>query len=71
MDISDQATAHEERCRDASLAAQRAQAQAQRLPPRGACYYCEAALDGERRFCDAECRDGFEQLQTARRRNGK
>jgi hypothetical protein len=37
----------------------------------GHCHYCEAALPSPRRFCDGECREGWEQEQAALYRNGK
>jgi hypothetical protein len=30
------------------------------LPPKGACWYCDKALDNVRRFCGKECADGFD-----------
>lgn len=36
----------------------------------GACHYCGEEVHGEARFCDTECRDGYEKEQTALRRGG-
>ena len=30
------------------------------LKPIGKCYFCDAPLDGDLRYCDADCRDGHE-----------
>lgn len=40
------------------------------LPDVGACYYCSEHTPPGRRFCDSECRDGYEAEQAARKRNG-
>lgn len=36
----------------------------------GACLFCGEPLPGDQRFCDAECRDGWQAEQAARARNG-
>lgn len=51
-----------------SLAVRQAR-KAGELTPTGRCGYCGAALAGELRFCDADCRDDYER-QALRRRYG-
>ncbi|MDQ7982231.1 DUF2116 family Zn-ribbon domain-containing protein [Paraburkholderia sp. SARCC-3016] len=36
----------------------------------GKCLNCESSIDPAQHFCDAECRDDFERIQAAKRRNG-
>lgn len=36
----------------------------------GQCHYCGEAVAEGLRFCDAECRDDYDKLIAARRRNG-
>lgn len=68
--VDDQATAVEEREREAALAAQRDRAaRAPRLPD-GVCANCLAELKAGQRFCDQDCRDDYEKRVAARRRNG-
>lgn len=70
MDISDMATAREEHHRAISLDAQARAAQSV-LVPRGSCLYCDDPLPPGRLFCEGvDCRDDFEKLQQAKRRNG-
>ncbi len=33
----------------------------QSLPAKGACWYCDKALDSVRRFCGKECADAFDE----------
>jgi hypothetical protein len=40
------------------------------LPDIGQCYYCAEFTPPGRRFCDSECRDGYEAEMAARKRNG-
>lgn len=35
-------------------------------PPKGCCYACDAPLNNDQRFCDADCRDDY---QAEQRRN--
>jgi hypothetical protein len=59
MDDSDRATAREEQERGLALAAALRRAPA--LHATGHCLYCGAdGLAPGLRFCDAECRDGFD-----------
>ena len=44
--------------------------QQQQLPDIGSCYYCNEYTPPGRRFCDSECRDGYEAEIAAKRRNG-
>lgn len=66
-DISDQATIREEQERDINIGL--ARKQSRQLPYIGVCYYCDARLPEGHRFCDADCRDGYEHEQEAMRRN--
>lgn len=67
-DVSDQATFREEQERERSIAAARRNNQS--LPPTGACHWCDEVVDGEKRFCDADCRDGWQRQESARKRAG-
>jgi hypothetical protein len=58
-DIIDQANDLIEREMAARLSARRASP----MPPTGECYNCGEQLDGDRRFCDADCRDQFDKRQ--------
>ena len=40
------------------------------LQPIGICYYCSEAVPGKQLFCDAECCEGWEAEQRAKKRNG-
>jgi len=67
-DDLDRAAEHEQLQRSLSLA--QALTHAPRGPlATGSCLYCEATLDEGLRWCDAECRDGWEKLQKAKDRN--
>jgi len=46
-----------------------AHTRANRMKPVGACYYCEAELKSGMLFCDADCRDEYERMIAAQRRN--
>lgn len=67
MDDLDRASELEQKQRDAALARAR---QGVSLPYTGHCHYCGDITGGGRRFCDADCRDGYEAARRARRRNG-
>lgn len=69
MDIYDQASEREERDRDAAIDAARRKAGV--LPYVGHCYFCSERLDDGKRFCDADCRDGYEFENAQRRRQGR
>ena len=68
-DVSDQATFREEQERELSLAAARKNT-APTLLATGRCHHCEAHIGPERRFCDADCRDGWEINRQAQERRG-
>jgi hypothetical protein len=38
-----------------------ASCKAKALPPIGSCYNCECPLDGDKKFCDTDCRDDYQQ----------
>lgn len=41
-----------------------------KMPYIGRCYFCEEPTPSPRIFCDSDCRDLYERVQEARRRNG-
>jgi hypothetical protein len=41
-----------------------------RLEAKGQCLFCREPLAEGLRFCDADCRDDFDRLSEARKRNG-
>lgn len=55
--------------REMRVAAIRANAKPQATAT-GRCLFCDEILDDERRWCDADCRDGWEKEAAARRRHG-
>lgn len=67
MDDLDRASELEQKQRDAALARARHGA---RLPYTGHCHWCGDITGGGRRFCDVDCRDGYEAARAARLRNG-
>jgi len=54
------------------LAEQAAVAKANRLPPKGFCYFCDAKLEGKdsniRLFCDKDCADDYSEEQRLKNR---
>ena len=68
-DVFDQATEREERDREAAIAAQRSRTAV--LPDIGHCYFCGEKHSDGRRFCDADCRDGYEFEKRQRQRQGR
>lgn len=58
-DVFDQASDREERGREAAIAAARNAAPAG-PPPCGQCHNCGAAVEGDMRFCDLDCRDDWQ-----------
>lgn len=64
-DIADIGSDATEAATAESLAAVRAKAQIKKFPFIGRCYNCERKLS-EGRFCDAECRDDYEDAQKTR-----
>ena len=64
-DVFDQATDREEREREYAI--QRARRQTTLLPHVGRCLFCGESVPEPRRFCNADCRDGYERIQ---KRNG-
>lgn len=67
-DIYDQATFREEQERERSIAAARRVGKL--LEANGTCHWCGEAVKAERRFCDADCRDGWQRQESARKRAG-
>ena len=67
-DIYDQATFREEQERERSIAA--ARRVSKQLEPMGACHWCGEDVVADRRFCDADCRDGWQKQDSARKRAG-
>ena len=41
-----------------------------RLPAIGSCYFCFECVPAGLRFCDSDCRDGWEEEENAKARNG-
>ena len=68
-DVFDQATEREEKDRELAIALQRRKAAV--LPDVGHCYYCGEATRPGQRFCDADCRDGYEFEQRQRAKQGR
>ena len=68
-DLADQAEAAEQRFRDAAMAVRKPT-----LLPCGRCNYCDEPLHAGELFCrpdgSGSCRDDFEALKAAQRRNG-
>lgn len=60
-DLSDLATAHEERLRAAALSVRKPNAPA----ACGRCLNCETPLPEGHRWCDASCRDDWEKFEAA------
>lgn len=69
MDMFDQAQDLEMLQRNASIEAAR-KPLANGPAYTGFCHYCEDPATLPRRFCDGECREGWEAEQAARKRNG-
>ena len=69
QDRADQAEAAEQRFRDAALAYRKPA-----LVPCGRCYWCDEPVHPGEFFCRPDaggsCRDDFEVMQAAKRRNG-
>lgn len=53
------------------LAAETAARNRPGMTPTGACYWCAEPVEGERLFCDVECRDEFQERQETLRRQGR
>ena len=69
MDMFDQAQELEMLQRDANITAARKTAPGSPVYT-GVCCYCKDTASYPRRFCDGECREGWEKEQAARKRNG-
>jgi predicted nucleic acid-binding Zn ribbon protein len=63
MDETDAATHQEEMARAAAMLKRHVT-----LPAVGQCYSCAEPIDGTRRFCDRECLEDWERMETGRRR---
>lgn len=59
MDVDDMATMQEELARDACVAAVRARANAP-TPTSETCWHCGEVTENGARWCDSDCRDGWE-----------
>lgn len=68
-DVFDQATEREEKDRELAIALQRRKAAV--LPDIGHRYHCGEATRPGQRFCDTDCRDGYEFEQRQRQRQGR
>jgi hypothetical protein len=40
----------------------------QKIAPKGACYFCEAKVEGQQLFCDADCAGDYEHEQKRKNR---
>lgn len=69
MDMFDQAQDLEMLQRNASIAEARKPVVAGPVYT-GFCAYCEEQVPSPRRFCDGDCREGWEKEQAAKKRNG-
>lgn len=69
MDDADRAEPHIEEFIDDALAEVR-RAQEHGVKATGACLYCGERLPDHMRFCDADCRDGFDHEQRLKRMAG-
>lgn len=69
MDDADRAEQRIEEVMDDALAAVR-RAQEHRVTAIGVCLYCGEPLPSPMRFCDADCRDGFDHEQRLKRMQG-
>lgn len=68
MDDIDRAQARE--LADRELAMRQHAGHAPELPAMGICHYCGSSVAAGHRFCDADCRDGWDNEQAAMRRCG-
>lgn len=68
-DVFDQASEREDKDREEAIRVARRKATV--LPDIGACYFCDSPTADGRRFCDADCRDGYEFEQRQRRNQGR
>lgn len=66
-DLIDQANDCAERDRELAIKVARS---APQLAATGSCLYCDSPIEGERRFCDADCMADFERQQRIRSRQG-
>jgi hypothetical protein len=62
MDIADIGSETTELITSAAIAAIQRKAQERSFPPTGKCYCCEAPVENKP-FCDAECRQDYEDTQ--------
>lgn len=67
-DPSDMATELEELHLQVSLANQRA---VLRMKPKGICYYCSEPVSVGAMFCDTDCCQWYEDVEAAKKRNGR
>lgn len=70
-DDTDLATEREEMDRANALRAARRAAERDKLPDVGQCHYCAEVVPQGARFCDTDCRDGWQREQSARQRAGR
>ena len=62
-DEADEASKTEHRALQAALASQAAAAAANKLHPKGTCYYCDETVPAHALFCDADCRNDYDHEQ--------
>lgn len=69
MDQFDEATAREEKYREAAL--KNALTVTTKMQPTGHCHWCDEATPPEALFCDADCRDQFDRQLKRQRIAGR
>lgn len=70
-DETDKASEREELERETGIRAASQAARGLFLPAVGACYYCGEDVAPGARFCDTDCRDGWQREQAAKQRAGR
>lgn len=70
-DIIDMASDREQLDRENALRATRRAAEREKLPDTGQCHYCGEETPQGFRFCDSDCRDGWQREQAAKERSGR
>jgi hypothetical protein len=69
-DEIDRAQFRDQQYQDDCERERRYQAEKNALPYTGSCYFCDAILPEGHRFCDVDCRDGYEHEIKLKRMQG-
>ncbi len=69
-DVIDQASDVAEQMLHAAVQRQRSKVAAEELKAFGYCHYCSEPVPPSFKFCNASCRDDWEAVDAARKRNG-